>query len=135
MRGNKQMFTRILDIIVSLVGFLFLLFILPWVALLIKIDSRGPIFHRCNRVGRGGKIFKMYKFRTMFETPVNLGPSVSPRGDPRVTSVGRVLRRLKLNEFPQFINVLKGDMSLIGPRPEAPDRPQLIRKPPRKSLP
>lgn len=115
------MVTRIFDIFVSLIGCLFLLFMLPWVALLIKIDSRGPILYRCNRVGRDGKIFKMFKFRTMYETPVNLGPSVSPRGDPRVTSVGRVLRRLKLNEFPQFINVLKGDMSLIGPRPEAPD--------------
>lgn len=94
---------------------------LPWIALLIKIDSRGPIFYRCKRVGRGGKLFEMYKFRTMYESSVNLGASVSPQGDPRVTQVGRVLRRLKLNEFPQFINVLKGDMTLIGPRPEAPD--------------
>ena len=94
---------------------------LPWIGLLIKIDSRGPIFYRCKRVGMGGKIFWMYKFRTMYETPVNLGPRPLPKGDPRVTPVGRVLRRLKLNEFPQFINVLKGDMTLIGPRPEAPD--------------
>ena len=115
------MFTRILDIMVSCIGLLFLLLMLPWIALLIKIDSRGPVFYRCKRVGLGGKIFEMYKFRTMYETPVNLGPSVSPEGDPRVTSVGRILRRLKLNEFPQFINVLKGDMTLIGPRPEAPD--------------
>ncbi len=115
------MFTRIFDIFVSLIGLLFLLVMLPWVALLIKIDSRGPIFYRCSRVGRNGKIFQMYKFRTMFETPDNLGSSVSPRGDPRITAVGRVLRRLKLNEFPQFINVLKGEMTLIGPRPEAPD--------------
>jgi len=93
----------------------------PVVALLIKIDSRGPVFYRCQRVGLNGRIFPMFKFRTMYETPNNLGPSVSPQGDPRVTTVGRVLRRLKLNEFPQFINVFKGDMTLVGPRPESPD--------------
>ena len=115
------MFTRILDILVSLIGLLFLLLILPGIALLIKLDSRGPIFYRCNRVGKDGKIFRMFKFRTMYETPVNLGCSLSPQGDPRMTTVGRLLRRLKLNEFPQFINILNGDMTLIGPRPEAPD--------------
>lgn len=115
------MITRMLDIFFSLVGLLFLSLIYPFVALLIKFDSKGPVFYRCNRVGRGGIIFKMFKFRTMYETPVQLGPSLSPLGDPRVTPVGRFLRRLKLNEFPQFINVLKGDMTLIGPRPEAPD--------------
>jgi len=115
------MVMRIVDILVSCFGLLFLVLMLPWVGLLIKIDSRGPIFYRCKRVGKNGKLFEMYKFRTMYETPINLGPSVSPQGDPRVTPVGLVLRRLKLNEFPQFINVLKGDMTLIGPRPEAPD--------------
>ncbi len=115
------MITRILDIFISLVGFLVLLCLLPVVALLIKLDSRGPVFFLCDRVGLGGKIFKMYKFRTMYHTPVPIGGNVSPQGDPRVTPVGRLLRRLKLNEFPQFLNVLKGDMSLIGPRPEAPD--------------
>jgi len=115
------MITRTIDIIFSLLGLLLLLFMLPWIALLIKLDSRGPVFYRCKRVGQGGKLFQMYKFRTMCKTPVNWGSSVSPQGDPRVTSVGGVLRRLKLNEFPQFINILKGDMTLIGPRPEAPD--------------
>jgi lipopolysaccharide/colanic/teichoic acid biosynthesis glycosyltransferase len=112
---------RFIDIFVSLIGFLLLLLMLPWIALLIKLDSRGPVFFLCDRVGLGGKIFKMYKFRTMYQTPLPLGGSVSPMGDPRVTPVGRFLRRAKLNEFPQFINVLKGDMTLIGPRPEAPD--------------
>lgn len=115
------MTTRILDITISLLGLIFLALIYPVIAILIKFDSKGPVFYRCNRVGRGGKTFKMFKFRTMYETPVEIGPSLSPLGDPRVTTVGRVLRRMKLNEFPQFINVFKGDMTLIGPRPEAPD--------------
>ena len=115
------MMNRFFDIFISLIGFLLLLLMLPWIALLIKLDSRGPVFFLCDRVGRGGKIFKMYKFRTMYQTPLPLGGSISPMGDPRVTPVGRFLRRMKLNEFPQFINVLKGDMTLIGPRPEAPD--------------
>ncbi len=115
------MITRIIDILVSLLGLLGFIIMLPFVALLIKLDSRGPVFYLCDRVGLNGKIFKMYKFRTMYETPDSLGPSVSPRGDPRVTTIGRVLRRLKLNEFPQFLNVLKGEMTLVGPRPETPD--------------
>jgi lipopolysaccharide/colanic/teichoic acid biosynthesis glycosyltransferase len=115
------MINRFFDILISLLGFLLLLLMLPWIALLIKLDSRGPVFFLCDRVGLGGKIFKMYKFRTMYQTPLPLGGSISPMGDPRVTPVGRFLRRVKLNEFPQFINVLKGDMTLIGPRPEAPD--------------
>lgn len=115
------MLTRIIDIVVSLVGMLFLLLMLPWIGLLIKLDSSGPVFYRCNRVGKGNKIFQMFKFRTMYETPVALGPSVSAQGDPRVTRIGGILRRLKLNEFPQFINVLKGEMTLVGPRPESPD--------------
>jgi len=98
-----------------------LLPMLPFIALLIKLDSSGPVFFKCNRVGKDGKIFKMYKFRTMYETLIPVGPSVSPLGDPRVTAVGRILRRLKLNEFPQLFNVLRGDMTLVGPRPEAPD--------------
>ncbi|MBM4286561.1 MAG: hypothetical protein FJ135_00180 [Deltaproteobacteria bacterium] len=115
------MLTRTLDILCSLVGLSFLALIYPIVALMTKLDSKGPVFYKCSRVGLNGKIFQMYKFRTMHETQVSLGPSVSPLGDPRVTSAGRVLRRLKLNELPQVINILKGDMTLIGPRPEAPD--------------
>ncbi|AEB10470.1 sugar transferase [Desulfobacca acetoxidans DSM 11109] len=118
---GTHMMTRCLDIILSLVGILLLLLMLPWLAIMIKLDTPGPVFYLCNRVGKDGKIFKMFKFRTMHETPVQLGPSVSAHGDPRVTTVGRILRRLKLNEFPQFINVFKGEMTLVGPRPESPD--------------
>jgi len=115
------MLSRIFDIIVSLVGVIMLLLMLPVIAVLIKLDSPGPVFYAGRRVGQGGKLFKMYKFRTMYETPQPLGVSVSPQGDPRITQVGLWLRRLKLNEFPQFFNVLKGDMTLVGPRPETPD--------------
>src|SRR5208337_2293819 len=115
------MIMRMIDILFSLLGLLGLIIMLPFVALLIKLDSRGPVFYICDRVGLNGKIFRMYKFRTMHEIPDFQGPSVSSQGDPRVTTVGRVLRRLKLNEFPQFINVFKGEMTLVGPRPEAPD--------------
>lgn len=113
--------TRIIDIFFSILGIILFLPSLPILAFFIKVDSRGPVFYTCKRVGRGGKIFNMYKLRTMYETPVQLGPNLSPQGDPRVTPVGRMLRRLKLNEFPQLFNVLKGDMTLVGPRPEAPD--------------
>jgi lipopolysaccharide/colanic/teichoic acid biosynthesis glycosyltransferase len=114
------MFTRIFDILIAVVGLINLGLILPWVALLIKMDSRGPVFYRCDRVGKGGRLFGMYKFRTMHESKLSLGHEVSPQGDPRVTDMGRFLRRTKLNELPQFYNLLKGDMTLIGPRPEAP---------------
>ncbi len=113
--------TRILDICAALVGTLVLLLMYPLVALLIKLDSPGPVLFRCRRVGLNGVLFDMLKFRTMYHRPEDIGPSVSPQGDPRVTTVGRVLRRLKLNEFPQFINLLKGEMTLVGPRPESPD--------------
>jgi len=115
------MLTRFLDIFFSLIGCLLLLPMLPFIALFVKLDSRGPVFFKCDRVGKDGKIFKMYKFRTMYETSVPVGASVSPLGDPRITAVGRILRRLKVNEIPQLFNVLKGDMTLVGPRPEAPD--------------
>jgi lipopolysaccharide/colanic/teichoic acid biosynthesis glycosyltransferase len=115
------MLTRILDILVASFGFMILMLMLPVIGLLIKFDSRGPVFFMCDRVGKDGKPFKMYKFRTMYETNTVLGASVSPQGDPRVTTMGRFLRRSKLNEFPQFINVLKGDMTLVGPRPECLD--------------
>jgi lipopolysaccharide/colanic/teichoic acid biosynthesis glycosyltransferase len=115
------MLSRVFDIIVSLVGLLILVLMLPVIAVLIKWDSSGPVFYGGRRVGKDGKLFKMFKFRTMYVTPKPLEMSVSPQGDPRVTPMGRLLRRLKLNEFPQFYNILKGDMTLVGPRPETPD--------------
>jgi lipopolysaccharide/colanic/teichoic acid biosynthesis glycosyltransferase len=115
------MVTRVIDILLSIIGIIVFLPFLPIVTCFIKLDSKGPVFYICDRVGLNGRLFKMYKFRTMYEMPADLGPFVSPLGDPRVTPLGGVLRRLKLNELPQLFNVLKGDMSLIGPRPESPE--------------
>lgn len=84
----------------------------------VRIDSQGPIFFRQRRVGKNGTEFEMLKFRTMFHRPADGSPPLTRKGDNRVTSVGRVLRRWKLDEFPQFFNVLRGEMSLIGPRPD-----------------
>lgn len=120
-----RMLKRLIDIVLALIGILLTLPFLPLIALLIKIDSRGPVFYRCDRIGKDMKTFKMFKLRTMLDMPVNVGESVSPLMDPRVSSFGRFLRRTKLNEMPQFINILMGDMSFVGPRPEAPDLAEL----------
>ena len=116
---------RLVDILLSLIGIIVTFPFLPLIALLIKLDSNGPIFYLADRVGKGRKNFRMYKFRTMVVTPIEAGESVCPQYDPRVTTFGRFLRRTKMNELPQFINILKGEMSFVGPRPEAPDLAEL----------
>ncbi len=115
------MIRRLVDIFLSLIGISITIHLLPFIALFIKMDSKGPVFFLCDRVGKDGRLFKMYKFRTMYETPVPIGASLSPADDPRVTRFGRFLRRTKLNELPQLINILIGEMTFVGPRPEAPD--------------
>ncbi len=115
------MIKRSIDILFSLIGISITMPLLPFIALFIKIDSKGPVFFLCDRVGKDSKLFKMYKFRTMYKTPVQVGTSLSPEDDPRVTRFGRFLRRTKLNELPQLINILIGEMTFVGPRPEAPD--------------
>ncbi len=89
-------------------------------ALLIKLDTPGPALYRGPRVGRGGGIFHIYKFRSMVHEEGGVGPAITAKGDARVTRVGRFLRATKIDELPQFLNVLKGDMSIVGPRPEHP---------------
>ena len=107
---------RSFDILFSLVGLSLLALPFAVIGLAIKLSSRGPVFYRQQRIGRGGKPFWLYKFRTMY---VGEGGSlVTVEGDPRITPVGRVLRRWKLDELPQLWNVLIGEMSVIGPRPE-----------------
>src|SRR5690606_32793113 len=90
------------------------------IALLIKLTSPGPVFYRPWRVGKNEVPFRQIKFRTMVAEAEAMGPSVTGKNDPRITRIGRFLRRTKIDELPQLINVLKGEMSLVGPRPEAP---------------
>src|SRR5215472_5042243 len=115
------MMKRCIDLVLACLGLMLVLPFFPIIGLLIKLDSRGPILYRCERVGKDGKLFKMLKFRTMFETASPMGPSVCPKDDLRVTRFGYFLRRTKINELPQLLNVLKGEMTFVGPRPEAPD--------------
>jgi lipopolysaccharide/colanic/teichoic acid biosynthesis glycosyltransferase len=89
--------------------------------LAIKIDSRGPVIYSTDRVGKNARLFRLYKFRSMNADPSASGPGLTYSGDPRITRVGRWLRRTKFDEFPQILNVLKGEMSIVGPRPEAPE--------------
>ncbi len=109
---------RLFDIIFSVTGLLILLPVLLLISLLIKLDSKGPIFYRGVRVGHWGKLFRMYKFRTMVMNAEKLGGPSTANDDPRLTKMGRLLRKYKLDELPQLVNVLKGEMSFVGPRPE-----------------
>ncbi len=112
---------RALDVLVSLVVLIGFLPLWLLVALLIKLDSPGPVLYKQSRVGKGGKHFEIYKFRSMIVGAEKYtGPVWAGKNDPRVTRVGRIIRRLRIDEVPQFINVLKNDMSLVGPRPERP---------------
>ncbi len=112
------MLKRTFDIVVSIACLTVLSLPLIVLAAVIRLDSRGPVFYRGVRVGRGGRTFRIFKFRSMVQNAENLGASSTNASDPRVTSVGRWIRRFKLDELPQLMNVLKGDMSLVGPRPE-----------------
>lgn len=113
---------RMMDIVLSLVGMIVLLLMLPVLALLIKLDSRGGVFYSQERVGLNGRIFRIYKFRSMVDNAeAETGAVFSRRGDPRVTRMGRFMRKTRIDELPQLWNVLRGDMSLIGPRPERPE--------------
>jgi len=109
---------RTFDFLVALAALLVLSPVLLVVALIIKFGSPGPVFYRGLRIGLHGVPFRIYKFRTMVIDAEQLGGSATAEDDPRITPIGRFLRRHKLDELPQFINVLVGDMSLVGPRPE-----------------
>ncbi len=111
---------RTLDLLFSLVGLALLWPLLAVLALWVKLDSQGPVLYRGKRVGQHGQLFDMYKFRTMVEGAEHRGPAVTYRDDPRITRAGRFLRKTKLDELPQLFNVIKGEMSLVGPRPEDP---------------
>ena len=109
---------RVADICLSALSLAVLAPVFAIVAVLVKLDSKGPVFYRQQRVGYNGKLFTIYKFRTMISSAEEHGPALSSESDNRVTSLGRTLRKYRLDEIPQFWNVLKGDMALVGPRPE-----------------
>ena len=114
------MIKRLFDVIFSFFGLILVSPLLLLLAILIKLDSPGPIFYRGKRVGKDGKEFRIFKFRSMVENAEELGGSSTADDDPRLTRIGKFLKKYKLDELPQLINVLKGEMSLVGPRPEVP---------------
>lgn len=109
---------RIFDTAVAAVGLVILSPVLATIAIAIKTGSKGPVFYRGPRAGLRGKRFQMLKFRTMVTDADKIGGSSTPEDDPRITSIGKTLRRYKLDELPQLFNVLLGDMSFVGPRPQ-----------------
>jgi lipopolysaccharide/colanic/teichoic acid biosynthesis glycosyltransferase len=112
---------RLFDVAVSLTAIVLLVPVLVVIALLVKLGSPGPVLYRQQRVSRGGRLFELLKFRTMVAGADRMAANVSATGDPRVTRVGAFLRKSYLDELPQLVNVLRGDMSLVGPRPETPE--------------
>jgi len=111
---------RVFDFISSLSALVFLSPFLLIVSILIKLDSKGPIFFRQKRIGKDGRIFRIYKFRTMVQNAEKIGDKITKGNDPRITKIGKILRRYEIDEIPTLINVLKGEMSIVGPRPEIP---------------
>jgi exopolysaccharide biosynthesis polyprenyl glycosylphosphotransferase len=113
---------RLIEVLLSMMGMVVFLIMLPFVALAIRLDSPGPVFYSQERIGLNGRIFRVYKFRTMRQdAEAETGAVFSVKGDPRVTRLGRFMRKVRIDELPQLYNILRGDMSLIGPRPERPE--------------
>lgn len=121
MMPSGKIAKRCFDTFTSLVGLVLTTPILIIIAILIKMTSKGPVFYRGVRIGEHGKSFRIYKFRTMVVNAETKGPKNVPDTDYRITKVGRYLRRTKLDELPQLINVLIGEMSFVGPRPDIPE--------------
>lgn len=134
----EKYFKRLLDIIFSLILMPILLILYIVVGILIKLDDGGPVFYCGRRLGRSGRVFKMYKFRSMKVGAEDIrnedGSTYSSSDDKRLTRVGKVLRETSIDEFPQLINVLKGDMSFIGPRPDLPEHIKVYDEYERKKL-
>lgn len=118
MRGFYRAVKRFLDVTASFLGLVLLFPLLLTVSILIKIDSRGPVIFRQKRIGRNGKVFEIYKFRSMCVGAEKTGSGIySGKGDARVTRIGKILRATSIDELPQLLNILKGEMSFVGPRP------------------
>jgi lipopolysaccharide/colanic/teichoic acid biosynthesis glycosyltransferase len=119
---------RSFDIAVAAIGLIVLSPLMAILAVLIKCDSQGPVLFKQRRIGKNFRAFSIYKFRTMKEDSELSGPLITVGEDPRITRIGRFLRKAKLDELPQLINVLKGEMSLVGPRPELPRFVELFQR-------
>lgn len=118
MRGFYRAVKRFLDVTASFLGLVLLSPLMLALSILIKIDSRGPVIFRQKRIGRNGKVFEIYKFRSMCVGAEKTGSGVySGKGDARVTRIGKILRATSIDELPQLLNILKGEMSFVGPRP------------------
>ena len=119
---------RIFDLFLSFIGLIILSPLFFFISILVKLDSQGPIFFKQVRIGYKWEKFHVYKFRTMIEDAEKVGESLTSNNDIRITKIGRLLRKYKTDEFPQLINVFKGEMSFVGPRPELPEYVELFRK-------
>jgi exopolysaccharide biosynthesis polyprenyl glycosylphosphotransferase len=128
LRAFQQIVRRCMSILVALTGLLFCLPFLPFIALAVRLSSPGPILFRQRRVGFRGRLFTTLKFRTMRADAEAHGAVWATDGDPRVTSVGRIMRKTRLDEIPQLWNVLRGEMAFVGPRPERPEFVQWLCK-------
>jgi lipopolysaccharide/colanic/teichoic acid biosynthesis glycosyltransferase len=126
--GPDRPMRRVVDVVVAAGSLVVLSPVLGVVAVLVRRDSPGPALFRQKRIGRGEVPFEILKFRTMVDGADRLGPAVSGNTDARVTRLGAILRRTKLDELPQLVNVLKGDMNIVGPRPERPSIFMQLRK-------
>jgi lipopolysaccharide/colanic/teichoic acid biosynthesis glycosyltransferase len=133
--GQVQLWKkRLFDLLCTIPGFLLLSPFFYLAALAIKVDSPGPVFFRQVRVGQKGRYFRLIKFRTMVVNAEKMGPQITVGRDPRITGLGRLLRKVKVDELPQLFNVLAGDMSLVGPRPEVPRYVSLYSQPQKRVL-
>lgn len=134
----RYLIKRFLDIILAIILIPLLVVIVILIGPLINLEDGGRIFYISKRLGKSGKVFEMYKFRTMKENSRDIrnadGSTFNSQNDPRVTKIGRILRRTSIDELPQIINVLKGDMSFIGPRPDLPEHIMLYTKEEKRKL-
>lgn len=121
----KTVIKRLLDLLVGIIGFPFFLITFLIFGPIIKATDKGPVFYNAERIGKNGKLFKMYKFRSMYVNAPDIrladGSTFNGEDDPRVTKIGKLLRATSIDELPQILNILNGTMSLIGPRPDPPD--------------
>jgi lipopolysaccharide/colanic/teichoic acid biosynthesis glycosyltransferase len=128
------MLKRFFDILTSLIAFILLSPLFLIITVIIKLTSPGPVFYKGKRVGRGGEIFLMHKFRSMIVNADKIGSDLTKYGDNRITGIGKFLRKTKIDELPNLIDVIKGDMSIVGPRPESPSYTQYYNERQKKAL-